>query len=480
MILERAIADARHIEFQIFADRHGNIIHLGERDCSIQRRHQKVIEETPSPAMSDELRARMGEAAIAAARAVGYVNAGTIELLLDRSGQFYFLEMNTRLQVEHPVTEAVTGLDLVEWQLRVAAGERLPLGQDGIAFRGHAIEARLYAEDPYQDFLPQSGTLIEWCPAGGEGVRIDHGVTSGQGVSPFYDPMLAKVIAHGENREDARRRLIAALLDTVVFGVTTNRGLLVSLLRHPAFVAGDADTAFIARHFGPGSEAMRRPAPDRLTLALAAVLLFEAKAQAAPERPAAERNWSSTGVATWPLRLTLGDVHHPAGVTATGPDDYLVALGDTSIAVTIVERGARAVRFSSSGVQQAARFALRGSTLHLDMGGTVLVVRETILESGHSQGGDGSLRILAPMNGAVVGVHAGAGDRVAKGQRIVVLEAMKMQHELCAERDGVIDKILVRPGDQVATRQLLAELRSEAAAPAEPAEDTPNNTTNRD
>jgi geranyl-CoA carboxylase alpha subunit len=201
LILEQAVTDARHIEFQLFADQHGNVIHLGERECSIQRRFQKVIEEAPSPAMGAELRACMGEAAVAAARAIGYVGAGTIEFLLDASGKFYFLEMNTRLQVEHAVTEAITGVDLVEWQLRTAAGEPLPLQQQHVPFRGHAIEARLYAEDPYAGFMPQSGVLIDWRPAIGEGVRIDHGLVAGQNVTPFYDPMLAKVIAHGMTRE---------------------------------------------------------------------------------------------------------------------------------------------------------------------------------------------------------------------------------------------------------------------------------------
>ena len=278
LIVERAIADARHVEIQVFADQHGNVIHLGERDCSIQRRHQKVIEEAPSPVVSAELRARMGEAAIAAARAVSYVNAGTVEFLLDPVGKFYFLEMNTRLQVEHPVTEAVTGLDLVEWQLRVAAGERLPLQQHQIAFNGHAIEARLYAEDPYENFLPQSGTLVDWRPASRAGVRIDHGVVAGQTVTPFYDPMLGKVIAHGATRDEARRRLILALEDTVALGLTTNRTFLAAVLRHPAFIAGEATTGFIDQHFCANSDAMRRPWPDLRTLALAAVLLFEARA----------------------------------------------------------------------------------------------------------------------------------------------------------------------------------------------------------
>jgi geranyl-CoA carboxylase alpha subunit len=471
LILEQAVAGARHVEFQVFADLHGNIIHLGERDCSIQRRHQKVIEETPSLALSTELRGRMGKAAIAAARAVGYVNAGTVEFLLDPSGKFYFLEMNTRLQVEHPVTEAITGLDLVDWQLRVAAGERLPLQQHQVEFSGHAIEARLYAEDPQNNFLPQSGALIDWRPAAGAGVRIDHGLAPGQSVSPFYDPMLAKVTAHGATREEARRRLIVALEDTVALGVTTNRDFLIAMLRHPAFAAGEVTTAFIDLHFPAGSDAMQRPKPDLRMLALAAVSLFEARAVA--NGPRAAQNWSSTGIAIWPLRLTLGDIHHPANIMAAGTNGYLVALGNDRVEVSIEERRDGAVRFTAMGVQQTARFALHEGTLHLDLNGVTIAVRETTLETGSAERRDGSARLLAPMNGAIIGVHAKLGDRVRKGQRIVVLEAMKMQHEINAERDGTIDKILVKPGDQVATRQLLVELKLDAIATQDRTEGTP-------
>ena len=466
LILERAITEARHIEFQIFADRHGNVIHLGERDCSVQRRHQKVIEETPSPAVSADLRTTMGEAAVAAARAIDYVGAGTVEFLLDRSGKFYFLEMNTRLQVEHPVTEAVTGLDLVAWQLRVAAGEKLPLEQHQVRRNGHAIEARLYAEDPHSNFLPQSGTLIAWRPASGEGVRIDHGLASGAGVSPFYDPMLAKVIAHGASREEARRRLIVALEDTVALGLVTNRSFLIAVLRHPAFAAGEATTDFIDRYFAAGSDAMRGAEPDNRTLALAALLLFEARSRATASVSAVARNWSSTGAATWPLRLTLGNAHHAVSIIAVSSDDYAVALGREVIEVSIAERGDGLVRFTALGLQQTARFAAGEGTLHLDVGGNVFALRETTLETGGSARRDGSSRLLAPMNGAIVSVLAKPGDPVAKGQRVVVLEAMKMQHEISAERDGTIDKILVKPGDQVATRQLLVELKPEENAAA--------------
>jgi geranyl-CoA carboxylase alpha subunit len=473
LILEQAVSDTRHIEFQIFADRHGNIIHLGERDCSIQRRHQKVIEETPSSVVSTELRGKMGEAAIAAARAIGYVGAGTVEFLLDQSGKFYFLEMNTRLQVEHPVTEAVTGLDLVEWQLRVAAGERLPLEQHQVAFHGHAIEARLYAEDPHAGFLPQSGLLLDWRPASGAGVRVDHGLAPGQSVSPFYDPMLAKVIAHGATREEARRRLIVALEDTVALGLITNRGFLIAVLRHPAFAAGETTTAFIDRHFSAGSDAMRHPKPDLRMLALAAVLLFEARARRAANGPGAAQNWSSTGIATWPLRLTLGDTHHPASITAVGTNGYLVALGNDMVEVSIEERRDGAVRFTAMGVQQTARFALHDGTLHLDRNGVAVAVRETSLEIGSAGRRDGSSRLMAPMNGAIIGVHAKPGDRVRRGQRVVVLEAMKMQHEICAERDGTIDKILVKLGDHVATRQLLVEIKPDVITTQDRTEGVP-------
>ncbi len=473
LLLERAITDARHIEFQIFADLHGNIIHLGERDCSIQRRHQKVIEETPSPSVSTELRTKMGEAAVAAARAIAYVSAGTIEFLLDPSGEFYFLEMNTRLQVEHPVTEAVTGLDLVAWQLRVAAGERLPLEQHEVRFSGHAIEARLYAEDPYKNFLPQSGTLVDWRPATGEGVRVDHGLVAGLVVSPFYDPLLAKVITHGATREEARRRLIVALEDTVALGPTTNRDFLVAMLRHPAFVAGEATTTFIDRYFAKPSDGMRRPKPDLRTLALAAVLLFEARSNTPANSRVGSRSWSSTGVAAWPLRLTLGDVHQQASVAAVDGDRYVVALGNDMVEISIEDRRHGAIRFTRRGLQQTARFALHDGVLHLDLDGAVVAIRDTRFEAGGAGRRDGSSRLVAPMNGAIVSVLAKPGDPVIRGQRIVVLEAMKMQHEIGAERDGTIDKILVKPGDQVATRQILVELEPEANTGQDRTEETP-------
>jgi geranyl-CoA carboxylase alpha subunit len=462
LILEKAVVDARHVEIQVFADAQGRVIHLGERDCSIQRRHQKVVEESPSPAVSPTLRARMGEAAVAAARAIDYRGAGTVEFLLDAAGHFYFLEMNTRLQVEHPVTEAITGLDLVAWQLRVAAGEALPLTQDQVRFQGHAIEVRLYAEDPHRGFLPQSGTVVAWEPAEVPGVRIDHGLLPGQSVSPYYDPMLAKVIAHGASREEARRRLILALEDTLVLGLNTNRMFLTAMLRHPAFIAGEATTGFIGEHFAPKSAAMQRPPPDERMLALAAVLLFEATAIDG-DMPAA--NWRSAGAAAWPLRLAHGGTEQPVQVTCTADDAFEVAVADRHIAVHVVDWQESSVRFTAGDLQQTARYAFADGALHLDLDGVTASFRETLFATGGGTEKDGDARLLAPMNGRIVAVLAKAGDKVSKGQRVIVLEAMKMQHEIAAGRSGTIERIAVKEGDQVATRQLLAALVAEGGSP---------------
>ncbi|MYF09246.1 MAG: acetyl-CoA carboxylase biotin carboxylase subunit, partial [Rhodospirillaceae bacterium] len=272
LILEKAIARPRHVEIQIIADSHGNTIHLGERDCSVQRRHQKVIEEAPCPVMTGDLREAMGAAAVEAARSIGYCGAGTVEFLLDADGSFYFLEMNTRLQVEHPVTEAITGLDLVALQIRVAEGRPLGLAQADFRPSGHAIEARLYAEDVAQDFLPAAGDIALWRPAAGPGVRIDSGVESGQAVSPFYDPMIAKFIAHGETRDIARRRLIRALAETAAFGLTTNKRFLIDCLKKDVFAKGDATTAFIDEQF-PAAD-LAPSGPEFAIAAMAAVLKF--------------------------------------------------------------------------------------------------------------------------------------------------------------------------------------------------------------
>jgi geranyl-CoA carboxylase alpha subunit len=457
LILEKALLEPRHVEIQVFADQHGTVLHLGERDCSVQRRHQKVIEEAPSPAVTPDLRRAMGEAAAAVARDIGYVGAGTVEFLLAEEG-FYFLEMNTRLQVEHPVTEMVTGLDLVAWQLRVAAGERLPVTQEQVAFDGHAIEARLYAEDAQGDFLPQAGRLLAWEPALGEGVRIDGGVASGVAISPYYDPMIAKLIAHGATREEARRRLVAALEDTVALGLETNRRFLVEVLTHRDFVAGEVSTGFLERHF-PAARRARREEEPRLT-ALAAVL-FAARPDAARGVPL--MHWRSSGAAASPLLLRCGDRQMAMEVTALGQSRYRVAWKDVTHEVELTPPDGTRLRFLADGLAETAAFAWDGATLHLAIGRAGASFEDVTL-SARGAAASGPEAALAPMTGTIAAVRVQPGDAVRKGQCLVILEAMKMEHEIVAPRDGRVASVLVAPGDQVATRKLLVELVPEAAS----------------
>ncbi len=456
LILEKAVVGGRHVEIQVLGDAHGHVIHLGERDCSVQRRHQKVLEESPSPAVDPELRARMGAAAVAAAKAIGYTNAGTVEFLLGADGAFYFLEMNTRLQVEHPVTELVTGLDLVELQIRIAAGEPLSIGQDDVRFAGHAIEARLYAEAPHRGFLPQSGALVAWRPPSGPGIRVDHGLEASQTVSPFYDPLLAKIIAHGATREEARRRLIQALEDTTALGIATNRGFLVDCLRTPEFAAGRATTEFIPKHFAKPAA----PAPDDAALALAAALWFEASARWHGHDSA--RTWSSSGALTWPLKLEAGGKATARSITVLGLGRYRIEGGEAPSELQFATAGSDGMaRFRLDGQERSADYAFSGDSLHLRLGPLDLAVRETLYEPPASTGaaGGSDTELRAPMNGKVVAVLVAEGDTVEKGQRLVVVEAMKMQHEMTAQAAGRVARLAVKPGDQVATRQLLVELK---------------------
>ena len=457
------MSDARHVEIQVLADAHGHAIHLGERDCSVQRRHQKVLEEAPSPAVDAELRRRMGAAAVAAAKAIGYSNAGTVEFLLGPDGAFYFLEMNTRLQVEHPVTELVTGLDLVELQIRIAAGETLPLSQDDVRIRGHAIEARLYAEAPHRSFLPQSGRLVDWRPPTGTGVRVDHGLNASQTVSPYYDPLLAKIIAHGATREEARARLVRALEETTALGIATNRGFLIDCLRHEEFAAGRATTQFLPRHFAKPAA----PSADEAALAIAAALWFEASARRHGHDPA--RAWSSSGPLSWPLRLEAGGRSAARTVTVAGGNRYRIDGGESSRDVELVASDAGGTaRLRLDGEERSVRYCFASDTLHLALDAQDLAVRETLYAppavSETARGSDTELR--APMNGKIVAVLVAEGDKVARGQRLVVVEAMKMQHEMTAQAAGHVVRLAVKPGDQVATRQLLVELKpAESGAP---------------
>ena len=454
LILEKAVVDGRHVEIQVLADTHGNVVHLGERDCSVQRRHQKVLEEAPSPAVGAELRARMGAAAVMVARAIGYVNAGTVEFLLVGGNAFYFLEMNTRLQVEHPVTEMVTGLDLVELQIRIAAGERLPIGQDDVAIDGHAIEARLYAEAPHKGFLPQPGRLAVWRPPDGANVRVDHGLNTSQQISPHYDPMLAKIIAFGSSREEARRRLVQALEDAIAFGISTNRAFLIDAVGHPEFVAGKATTQFI-----PKLGKIAAPGVDFAALGLGAVLWFERCARRHGHDP--RRVWSSSRAITWPLELECGGKAAACAVTVLGQDRYRVEGEGNALDIDVALEGNGAVRFKVNGRARTANYAFAGDTLFLKCGAADLAIRETLYEPRVEAGNGASTQthVRAPMNGKVVSVLVKEGDVVARGQRLVIVEAMKMQYEMTAGGSATVVCLAVKPGDQVATRQLLVELK---------------------
>jgi geranyl-CoA carboxylase alpha subunit len=403
VLLEKALLAPRHVEIQIFADAKGNCIHLGERDCSVQRRHQKLIEESPSPALLGEMRAslrdQMGKAAVAVAKAVGYVGAGTLEFLLE-DGKFWFMEMNTRLQVEHPVTEALTGLDLVEWQLRAAAGEPLPLAQDEVRFSGHAIEARLCAEDPARDFLPQTGTLALWRPAAG--VRIDHALESGFAISPWYDSMLAKVVAHAPTRDQAREKLAAALDETVALGLPTNKAFLAAVLRDPVFAEGKGTTRFVSKF------EYQKPTPDKN---LAAALL-------------------------------AGDYGEWTGWSNSTAHRARMKFDEDVLEVKI------------EGKPRTLPHVVDGDTVHVDG----FSLRNTLYDPPQKKGvagGDG--RLAAPMNGRVVAVNAKAGDTIDAGKPLVVLEAMKMEHGLELPFSVRVKAIHVKAGAQVAPGNLLVE-----------------------
>jgi geranyl-CoA carboxylase alpha subunit len=449
LLLERAIVDARHVEIQVFGDSHGNVIHLGERDCSVQRRHQKVVEESPSPALDADLRARMGAAAVQAAKAIDYVGVGTIEFMLDHNGGFYFLEMNTRLQVEHPVTELVTGLDLVALQFDVAEGKALPLAQDEVRLGSHAIEVRLYAEDPREKFLPQTGTIHLFEPATGEGVRIDHGIERSGMVTPFYDPMLAKVIAHGADREEARRLLIAALEETVLLGVTTNKQFLIDVLESDVFVQGGATTEFIEKHM---STAPAAP-PDFAIMMVAAALFSDGVGQ----------GWHSSHWLQHPVKLYIGETEKNFYTARDGAFWNVTGDGE-SARLRIIEKTQDRLRYEVHGHMQSLRFARADNTLYLDLGRRVVKIEDRTFAPPATAGAaaDGILR--APMNGSVIAVRVAKGARVARGDIVAVLEAMKMQHEIVAPADGTVEQVAVQPGAQVATCDPLVVVKLENAA----------------
>ena len=450
VILERAIVNPRHIEIQVFGDRYGDAIHLGERDCSVQRRHQKLIEEAPSPKVTPELRARMGAVAVAAVKSIGYEGAGTLEFLLDESGEFYFMEMNTRLQVEHPVTEAITGLDLVELQLRIAAGEPLRLKQEDVKFSGHAIEVRLCSEDAGHDFMPQSGKMALWQMP--DGVRVEHALQSGSEIPPFYDSMIAKIVSHGADRNEARGRLICALEQTAAFGVTTNQGFLISCLRHPGFAAGEATTAFIGNH---RDELLGPRANDKAESALAALLLYVTNPHAPPWRS------GRSLAATFPLtmRIDLGHGVHEVDIARERDGGYVAAVDSSELRFEINELGRDTIRFRTDGVMESARFLRDGDRLYFLHRGATVAARDLTLaapESASAAGGDGKVR--AAMNGRVVAVLVKPGEQVAAGQPVMTLEAMKMEHVHTAGVAGTVSAIDVAEGEQVTTGRIVVEI----------------------
>jgi len=451
LILERAVMQPRHVEIQVFGDRHGNVIHLGERDCSVQRRHQKVVEEAPSPAVDEALRQEMGEAAVNAAKACNYVGAGTVEFLLAPEGDFFFLEMNTRLQVEHPVTELVTGLDLVAWQIKVARGEPLPLTQEQVRLTGHAMEVRLYAEDPAQNYMPQTGPVLRWQPASGDGVRIDHGLVEGYEVGSHYDPMLAKIIAVGDSREDARRRLIRAVEDTVLMGVRDNRPFLAAILRHPVFACGEATTAFIGEDFADDAS-MAGESPSSQLWALAALLRCEA------ETPSADlRGWHSSTLGAQPVQLRCGD--HEQTVYIRYQDNHAeLIVGENSHRIATLAPGLATI----DGVQQRYRMCQDGKQSWLQWQGHSVCFEDATHSAAGTSDQAGSGQIRAPMDGAVIEVCAKAGDAVKRGQVLVIMEAMKMEHSLKADCDGTVESADLAVGSQVKRQQLLVSIKPDS------------------
>lgn len=448
LILEKAVIAPRHVEIQVFGDTHGNYVYLFERDCSIQRRHQKVVEEAPCPVMTPELRQQMGEAAVAAAKACAYIGAGTVEFLLDTSGAFYFLEMNTRLQVEHPVTELITGLDLVEWQLRVANGEQLPLQQHELTLNGHAIEVRLYAEDPRQDFLPQTGQVLRWQPATLPNVRIDHGMLATDEVSPFYDPMVAKVIAYGKTREDAIRLLARAVDDCVLLGVNSNKQFLVNLLRHPIVVAGDTNTAFIQQHFQNDSS-LHKQVLSLETLAIAAALFSQSKGTVA---------WQTGLGVSLPLTLKYDEQQIQLQLSSVN-NTFTAQLCDQTVCIEVLERTPEQLVYLIDGVRRRVQYVLDGDQLYLDRENGNVAIRNVTYAVPEiaDVAGDGNIR--APMDGAVVNILVNKGDQVVKGQTLLVLEAMKIQQQIKSDVDGVVEDVLGQQGQQVKKRQMLFSIQ---------------------
>jgi 3-methylcrotonyl-CoA carboxylase alpha subunit len=453
VLVEKYILSPRHIEIQVFADNHGHVVHLFERDCSLQRRHQKVIEEAPAPGMTEEMRRAMGAAAVEAARAVGYVGAGTVEFIVDareglRPDRFYFMEMNTRLQVEHPVTEAITGLDLVELQLRVASGEALPFSQDDLRIDGHAVEARVYAEDPEHEFLPSTGKLWALRLPSGEGIRVDTGVEAGGEVTPFYDPMIAKIIAHGSDRGEALQRLARALGDTIVAGPKSNVGFLKRLCQAEEFAGGVFDTGYIDQNLARLGAVPQPPSPDAIRAGALLLLKSDMEKLRSSLSPDAARDpWSANDA----FQL-VGQRHSSLSV---------IADGETATLTVAWHDGQPVVQGSNpTDPDRCQVVPANGSVLVLDQGRQTRVSLHDPFDVDleHLDGG-GTVR--APMHGKLVAQFVSVGDRVAKGQRLAIMEAMKMEHALVAPVAGDIVEVSAVAGAQVEEGARLFTIQAE-------------------
>ena len=460
LIIEKAVVRPRHVEIQVFADKAGNTVYLGERDCSIQRRHQKVVEESPCPVMTSQLREAMGTAAVEAAKAVGYVGAGTVEFLLDEAGEFYFLEMNTRLQVEHPVTEMVTGYDLVEWQIRVARGEDLPAEQADIDLFGHAIEVRLYAEDPSAGFLPSTGPIKLFATPEGEGVRIDSGVETGDEVTPFYDAMVAKLITYGETREDARLKMRSALRDTALFGPLNNRDFLLDVLDRPDFIHGAATTAFIDDNYG---DVFLPPGVSSSDLAVAAatqhVLAMEHHHSQSASVNEELLDWVSMGRVTDTRRYDLGEQTYDVSLVPLSVGEYEVTVNDQTHHVRITDMGDSHVITEIDGLAHRYHYHDEApATLYLSSDNLSMMLADSTRIPPEAQDAAGGGTITAPMHGQLLSIDVAAGEAVQKGQRIAVLEAMKMQHEIIAPGDGCVVEVAASAGKQIGAGDVIMML----------------------
>jgi 3-methylcrotonyl-CoA carboxylase alpha subunit len=467
VLIEKYVQRPRHIEIQVFGDTQGNCVYLFERDCSVQRRHQKVLEEAPAPGMTEALRAQMGAAAVAAAKAVNYVGAGTVEFIVEQTAydqpesmKFFFMEMNTRLQVEHPVTEAITGLDLVEWQLRVASGEPLPLAQDQIRIQGHAIEARICAENPDNNFLPATGTLQVYRKPQATSferstVRIDDGVREGDTISPFYDSMVAKLIVHGDNREQALARLDTALGQTHIVGLNTNVQFLRHVVRSPAFAHAQLDTALIQRE----SAVLFKQDPVGLQAAAAAVIADALRLEAAAQGPdpfSRRDGWQSHG--TTRRRFELEYDGQPVRAVLTYGPQRLLQVGEGAEAALQLTPQGDGLWVQFNGARIHSTVHAQGETRHVftPQGATRISLLDPLAHAGEAAQEGG--RLTAPMPGKVVSFAVKAGDKVKAGQALAVMEAMKMEHTIHAPKDGTVAELLYAPGDQVADGAELLKL----------------------